>query len=70
MYSENIKTEDYIYTISLLLQNTGGRHGRDHMVVGSTTIHYLLNCYDKLLHKDVESGQYFVVLFVCFFDGV
>ena len=36
---ENIKTEDYIYTISLLLQNTGGRHGRDHMVVGSTTIH-------------------------------
>jgi hypothetical protein len=39
MYSENIKTGDHIYTISLLLQNTGRRNGRDHMVVGSTTIH-------------------------------
>ncbi len=39
MYSEKIKTGDHIYTISLLLQNTGGCIGRDHMVVGSTTIH-------------------------------
>ena len=39
MYSEKIKTEDHIYTISLLIPNTGGRRGRDHMVVGFTTIH-------------------------------
>jgi hypothetical protein len=56
MYSENIKTEDYIYTISLLLQNTGGRHGRDHMVVGSTTIH-AISAYQHWFEFESRPGR-------------